>query len=82
MCKAAVKDVRSMSGCVLLLTTWAFTRISLFAPISTLQASFPYTQRWTQRRMNYDANPRFHLQGYRNALDHMQEKDFIWRPYI
>ncbi|CAK8535794.1 unnamed protein product [Lathyrus sativus] len=32
--------------------------------------------------MNYDDNPRFHLQGYRNALDHMQEKDFIWRPYI
>ncbi|CAK8563586.1 unnamed protein product [Lathyrus sativus] len=38
--------------------------------------------RWTQRRMNYDANPCFHLQRYRNALDHMQEKDFIWRSYI
>ncbi|CAK8570591.1 unnamed protein product [Lathyrus sativus] len=71
ICKAAVKDVRSMSGCVLLLTSWAFTRIPLFAPVSTMQPSYPYAQRWTQKRRNYDANPRFHLQGYRNALDHM-----------
>ncbi|CAK8566230.1 unnamed protein product [Lathyrus sativus] len=82
MCKAAEKDVRSMSGCALLLTSWAFTRIPLFAPINTVEPSFPYAQRWTQRGMNYRATPRFHLQGYRNALDHMQEKDFIWRPYI
>ncbi|CAK8568006.1 unnamed protein product [Lathyrus sativus] len=82
MCKATVKDVRSMSGCVLLLTSWAFTCIPLFAPVSTLQLSYPYAQRWAQRRMNYNANPRFDLQGYRNTLDHMQEKDFIWRPYI
>ncbi|CAK8576182.1 unnamed protein product [Lathyrus sativus] len=73
--QAAVKDVRSMNGCVLLLTSWAFTHIPLFSPVSTLQPSYPYAQRWAQRRMNYDANPRFHLQGYRNALDHMQEKD-------
>ncbi|CAK8576874.1 unnamed protein product [Lathyrus sativus] len=71
-----------MSGCVVLLTTWAFIRIPLVAPVSILHSSFPYAQRWTQRRMNYDANPRFHLQGYRNALDLMQEKDFIWRSYI
>ncbi|CAK8563585.1 unnamed protein product [Lathyrus sativus] len=42
MCKAAVRDVRSMSSCVLLLTTWTFTRIPLVAPVSTLQLSFPY----------------------------------------
>ncbi|CAK8560637.1 unnamed protein product [Lathyrus sativus] len=82
MCKATVKDVRSMSGCVLLLTSWAFTRIPLFAPVSTVQLSYPYSQRWAQRRMNHNANPRFHLQGYRNALGHMQEKDFIWSSYI
>ncbi|CAK8562172.1 unnamed protein product [Lathyrus sativus] len=82
MCKAAVKDVRSLSGCALLLTSWAFTRIPLFAPVTTVEPSYPYAQRWAQRGMNYRANPRFHLQGYRNALDHMQENDFIWRPYI
>ncbi|CAK8579298.1 unnamed protein product [Lathyrus sativus] len=71
-----------MSGCALLLTSWAFTRIPLFSPINTVEPSFPYAQRWTQRGMNYRATPRFHLQGYRNALDHMQEKDFIWRSYI
>ncbi|CAK8533444.1 unnamed protein product [Lathyrus sativus] len=43
MCKAAVKDVRSMSGCVVLFTTWVFTRIPLVAPVNTLQPSFPYT---------------------------------------
>ncbi|CAK8542047.1 unnamed protein product [Lathyrus sativus] len=68
ICKATVKDVRSMIGCVLLLTSWAFTCIPLFAPVSTVQPSYPYAQRWAQRRMNYDVNPRFHLQGYRNAL--------------
>ncbi|CAK8533084.1 unnamed protein product [Lathyrus sativus] len=82
MCKAAVKDVRSLSGCALLLTSWAFTRIPLFAPVTTVEPSYPYAQRWARRWMNYRANPRFHLQGYRNALDHMQEHDFIWRPYI
>ncbi|CAK8537292.1 unnamed protein product [Lathyrus sativus] len=74
MCKVAVKDVKSMSGCILLLTSWAFTRIPLFAPVNTSQPSYLYAQRWAQRRMNYDANPRFHLQGYRNALYHMQKK--------
>ncbi|CAK8535795.1 unnamed protein product [Lathyrus sativus] len=44
--KAAVKDVRSMSGCVLLLTSWAFTRIPLFAPVNTVQPSYPYAQRY------------------------------------
>ncbi|CAK8536071.1 unnamed protein product [Lathyrus sativus] len=80
MYKAAIKDVRSMSDCVLLLTSWAFTHIPLFAPVSTVQLSYPYAQRWVQRWMNYDANPCFHLQGYRNALDHMQEKDYIQYP--
>ncbi|XP_050908372.1 uncharacterized protein LOC127121996 [Lathyrus oleraceus] len=32
--------------------------------------------------MNYRTNPRHHLQGYRVAIEHMEEKDFIWRPYI
>ncbi|CAK8571744.1 unnamed protein product [Lathyrus sativus] len=82
MCKAVEKDVRSMNGCALLLTSWAFTRIPLFAPVSMVEPSFPYAQRWAQRGMNYRATPRFHLQGYRNALDHMQERDFIWRPYV
>ncbi|CAK8532814.1 unnamed protein product [Lathyrus sativus] len=82
MCKAAVKSVRSLSGCALLLTSWAFTRIPLFTPVTTVEPSHPYAQRWAQRGMNYTANPRFHLQGCRNALDHMREHDFIWRPYI
>ncbi|CAK8564630.1 unnamed protein product [Lathyrus sativus] len=82
MCKAAVKDVRSMSGCALLLTSWALTRIPLFAPVTTVEPSYSYAQRWAQRGMNCTANPRFYLQGYRNALDHMREHDFIWRLYI
>ncbi|XP_050917828.1 serine/threonine-protein phosphatase 7 long form homolog [Lathyrus oleraceus] len=82
MCKAAHKGVKSIGGCVVLLTVWAFTCIPLIAPVSNEVPSFPYALRWCKRGMNYRTNPRHHLQGYRVAIEHMEEKDFIWRPLI
>ena len=45
MCKAAHKGVKSIGGCVVLLTVWAFTRIPLLAPVSNEVPSHPYALR-------------------------------------
>ncbi|XP_050876542.1 protein MAIN-LIKE 2-like [Lathyrus oleraceus] len=82
MYKAAHKGVKSIGGCVVLLIVWAFTRIPLLAPVSNEVPSHPYALRWCKRGMNYGNNPRHHLRGYRVAIEHMEENDFIWRPYI
>ncbi|XP_050895329.1 protein MAIN-LIKE 2-like [Lathyrus oleraceus] len=82
MCKATQKGVKSIGGCVIILSVWAFPHILLFAPVSTEVPSHPYALRWCKRGMHYGNNPRHHLRGYRVAIEHMEENDFIWRPYI
>ncbi|XP_050876535.1 protein MAIN-LIKE 2-like [Lathyrus oleraceus] len=71
MFKAAQKGVKSIGGCVVLLSVWAFTRIPLFAPVSTEVPSHLYALRWCQRGMHYVNNPRHHLRGYRVAIEHI-----------
>ncbi|XP_050920254.1 serine/threonine-protein phosphatase 7 long form homolog [Lathyrus oleraceus] len=75
MCKATHKGVKSIGGCVVLLTVWAFTRIPLLAPVSNEVPSHPYALRWCKRGMNYENNPRHHLRGYCVAIEHMEEND-------
>lgn len=45
MCKAAKNGVQSMRGCVVLLSAWAYTRIPLFAPVTSIVSSHPYALR-------------------------------------
>ncbi|XP_050880904.1 serine/threonine-protein phosphatase 7 long form homolog [Lathyrus oleraceus] len=82
MFKATHKGVKRIRGCSVLLSVWAFTRISLFALVSNEVPSHPYALRWCKRGMHYENNSRHHLREYRVAIEHMEENDFIWRPYI
>ncbi|XP_050875433.1 protein MAIN-LIKE 2-like [Lathyrus oleraceus] len=77
MCKAAHKGVKSIGGCVVLLSVWAFTRIPLFAPVSNEVPSHPYALRWRKRGMHYRNNPCHHLRGYRVAIEHVEENDVV-----
>ncbi|CAK8563590.1 unnamed protein product [Lathyrus sativus] len=81
MCKACMVGVKSIGGCVLLLSVWTYWRIPLIAPESPATAHHPYATRFVRRGMAYQNNPRHYVRGFRFALDRLRANDFIWRPY-
>ncbi|CAI8586188.1 unnamed protein product [Vicia faba] len=54
----------------------------IISPVAPLQSPYPYARRWLIKKLDYQNNPRHHLQGYRFRIDHMLEDQFIWRPYL
>ncbi|CAI8600166.1 unnamed protein product [Vicia faba] len=82
MCTSVDIKVTEMSGCVLLLQVWAFTRMPIISLVTPLQTPYPYARRWCIKKLDYQNNSRHHLQGYRFRIDHMLQDQFIWRPYL
>ena len=74
MCREIDGRARTVSGCALLLQSWAWFQMPFIAPISRVSPTFPLVCQWSGGRvLNYKNVPHNDLVGYRAMIDHMQQ---------
>jgi len=83
MCRATDGRARTMSGCALLLKSWAWFRMPFIAPISRVPPTFSLVcQRSGGRVLNYKNVLHNDLVGYRAMIDHMQQNQVTFNICI
>ncbi|CAL0312232.1 unnamed protein product [Lupinus luteus] len=82
LCRAALisKQVE-VGGCLLLLQSWAYDRMPMFAPRLQENANlFPLVRRWSQHLITTNI-PGHATKIIRSMLDRMRIDQFVWTPY-
>ncbi|WJX72011.1 UDP-arabinose 4-epimerase [Trifolium repens] len=56
--------------------------MSIIAPVVRHPENFPFARMWCKVGNNYVKSPLHKVYDYRTRIDHMQEDNFTWRPYL
>ncbi|XP_028186517.1 protein MAIN-LIKE 2-like [Glycine soja] len=76
LCRASSEVGKSMSGCVILLQSWAWYHMPFIAPrVPRPKTTFSLAKRWSGGRLEYRATPHDELVGYRSRINHMESRE-------
>ncbi|RYR08104.1 hypothetical protein Ahy_B05g075656 [Arachis hypogaea] len=80
MCRTTEHGQRNLGGCVSLMLSWAYHRISLVRPDGFDARRFPLVERWVQYRPDNATDER-RLRQYRRTLNGVGMLNIEWTPY-
>ncbi|KAL4383926.1 hypothetical protein GQ457_15G016060 [Hibiscus cannabinus] len=70
-----------ISGCMVLLQSWAWYRLPFLAPICAVLSEFPLATRWHHKKQRKALEHKVTVE-VRMLIDLCCESQFIWRPYL